>query len=118
MEPMSSDPTAPAVPLEIAPRELDRMRREGARHVAVDVREKWELEICQLDNTLHVPLGDLPKRVGELPKDVPVVLICRSGRRSMDATNWLRAQGYSNATNLRGGVLLWGQEIDPGMRSY
>lgn len=114
----TSDHAAPPVPLEIGPQEFDRMRREGARHVAVDVREKWELEICQLDNTLHVPLGDLPKRVGELPTDVPVVVICRSGRRSMDATNWLRSQGYANATNLRGGVLLWGQEIDPTMRGY
>ncbi len=114
----NSDRAAPSVPLEIGPQEYDKMRREGARHVAVDVREGWELEICALDNTLHIPLRDLPKRVGELPADVPVVVICRSGRRSMDATNWLRAQGYANATNLRGGVLLWGQEIDPSMRSY
>jgi len=118
MAQQTSDAATPAVPVEIGPQEFDKMRREGATHVAVDVRETWELDICALSDTMHVPLGDLPSRVGELPTDIPVVVICRSGRRSMDATMWLRGQGYANATNLRGGVLLWGQEIDPSMRSY
>lgn len=114
---MASDTNA-AVPVEIGPREFDAMRREGKPHVAVDVREKWELEVCAISDALHVPLGELPQRFGELPKDKPVVVICRSGRRSMDATMFLRERGYDKATNLRGGVLLWGQEIDPTMRSY
>jgi rhodanese-related sulfurtransferase len=106
------------VPVEIGPQEFEAMRRAGQPHVAVDVREKWELDVCAISDTLHVPLGELPNRVAELPTDKPLVVICRSGRRSMDATMFLRNQGFANATNLRGGVLLWGQEIDPTMRSY
>ena len=106
------------VPLEIEPVDLDRMRREGAPHAVVDVREIWELEICALPDILHVPLADLPARFGELPVDRPLIVVCRTGRRSLQATLWLRAQGYANSSNLRGGVHLWSDQIDPTMRKY
>ena len=106
------------VPLEIEPVDLYRMRREGAPHFVVDVREQWELEICALPDILHVPLADLPARHAELPGDRPVIVVCRTGRRSLQATLWLRAQGYPNTINLRGGVHLWSDQIDPTMRKY
>ena len=46
------------------------MRQEGTKHLIVDVREKWELDVANLGPSLHLPLGDLPARSGELPKDV------------------------------------------------
>ena len=110
--------SAQPAPLEIGPADLDRMRRAGARHLVVDVREKWELDVSALSDAKHVPLGELQARAAELPRDIPLVMLCRSGRRSMDATNWLRAQGYANATNLRGGINLWAAEIDPTMKTY
>ena len=105
-------------PLEIGPADLYRMRRAGAQHLVVDVREKWELDVAALSGVKHVPLGELQSRAAELPNDRPLVMLCRSGRRSMDATNWLRSQGYANATNLRGGILQWAAEIDPTIKSY
>lgn len=107
-----------SAPVEIDPVDLNRMRREKAKHLLVDVREQWELEIAALDDFLHLPLGDLPARYTELPKDRPVVVLCRTGRRSLQATMWLRAQGYGNAVNLRGGTHLWSDQIDPTMRKY
>jgi rhodanese-related sulfurtransferase len=105
-------------PLEIDPVDLKRMRDERKDHLVVDVREQWELEIAALDQCLHLPLGDLPARYAELPKDRPVVVLCRTGRRSLQATMWLREQGYANAVNLRGGTHLWADQVDPSMRKY
>ena len=115
--PEAGDAIADA-PLEIDPAELNRMRQDGARHLIVDVREKWELDVANLGESLHLPLGDLPARSGELPKDLPLVMLCRTGRRSLQATLWLRSQGYPQAVNLRGGVHQWSDDIDPTMRKY
>lgn len=109
---------AAELPVEIDPADLNRMRKEGADHLVVDVREKWELEVCGLEGSLHLPLGDLPVRSTELPKNRTLVILCRTGRRSLQATLWLRSQGYPNATNLRGGVHQWSDDIDPTMRKY
>jgi rhodanese-related sulfurtransferase len=113
-----SQAAAGGAPLEIDPVDLNRMREEGKDHLVVDVREQWELEIAQLAGSLHLPLGDLPVRHVELPKDRPVVVLCRTGRRSLQAVMWLRAQGYGNAVNLRGGTHLWADQVDPSMRKY
>ncbi|MCC7046121.1 MAG: sulfurtransferase [Alphaproteobacteria bacterium] len=104
--------------VEIDPVNLRQMRQDQVRHLVVDVREQWELEIASLPDSLHLPLGDLPARYTELPKDRPLVVLCRTGRRSLQATMWLRAQGYGNAVNLRGGVHLWSDQVDPTMRKY
>lgn len=104
--------------LEIGPQDLKKLRDQGAKHLVVDVREKWELDVAALPDVKHIPLGELQARFAELPKDRPLVMFCRSGRRSMDATLFLHQQGYDQAVNLRGGVLSWSAEIDPSMKTY
>ena len=104
--------------LEIGPKDLQRMRAAGEKHVVVDVRERWELDIAALPDVKHIPMGELQARFAELPEDRPLVMFCRSGRRSMDATVFLREKGYGKAVNLRGGVLSWAAEIDPSMKTY
>jgi rhodanese-related sulfurtransferase len=54
-------------PLAIDVAHLDRMRREAAAHLVVDVREGWELGLSALDGSLHMPLAELPARWRELP---------------------------------------------------
>ena len=116
---LSDDRTeAPDLPVEIAPDMLATLRLEGKPHTVLDVREGWELEICKLRDCLHIPLGDLPQRVSELPNDRPVVVVCHSGRRSLMATRFLRGAGVGLATNLRGGVDAWAIEVDSDMPRY
>ena len=55
-----------------------------------------------------IPLGTLPDRLSEIPKDRPVVVHCRSGARSARAVAMLRAEGY-DAHNLVGGILAWAE---------
>lgn len=86
--------------------------------VVLDVREPHELEICCLNNIKHIPLNKLLSGdVDGLSKDVLLIVMCRSGRRSLQAVNYLRDQGFDKAVNLKGGILAWIDEIDPTLKA-
>lgn len=86
----------------------------------LDVREPHEVDICSLDNTTLIPLGQLPSRVDELSahKDSEIVIMCRSGVRSLKAMYFLRDSGFAKVKNLTGGILAWADEVDPSMPKY
>ena len=74
--------------------------------VVVDVREPHEWEAGHLDGAVHVPLAEVPQRLGELPEADPLYVVCRSGNRSGRAAAWLNAQGIESV-NVAGGMLAW-----------
>ena len=77
----------------------------------LDVREADELqEEGRIKNVKNIPLSQLRERMTEIPKDVPVYLLCRSGQRSYNAVLALQANGYDNVTNISGGFT--------GLRAY
>lgn len=86
--------------------------------LVVDVREGWELEICRLPGIVHIPMGEIPGRVGELDPDRDTVIMCRSGGRSLQVARFLDARGFRSVANLTGGILAWGERIDPSLRPY
>ncbi|HUA52852.1 MAG TPA: rhodanese-like domain-containing protein [Candidatus Sulfotelmatobacter sp.] len=107
-----------AVPLQVGVDELDRWRR-GVQPVAIlDVREPWEREICALPDSIDIPMAELPERVGELPTDRTLVVVCHHGMRSLQVTRWLRAHGHALACNLQGGIDAWASQIDDAMKRY
>ncbi len=77
--------------------------------VVLDVREDSEFKSGHVLNAIHIPLGKLNQRLGELAKhkDKPMVVICRSGNRSSSACAALGKQGFEQAYNLAGGVMAW-----------
>lgn len=80
----------------------------GERLVLVDVRSAWEYSHDgHIPGSRLLPLGVLMQRSSELPKDVPIVCVCRSGSRSHAACEQLAALGFSNVTNLAGGMIGW-----------
>lgn len=81
----------------------------------LDVREPAEWSAGHIDGALHVPLMSLPTRLAELPEDEELVVVCRSGGRSAQATAYLRALGRP-AVNLDGGMQAWAA-AGRGMRS-
>jgi adenylyltransferase/sulfurtransferase len=103
---------------EITPQEVARRLAAGGDLQLVDVREPFELEICRLDGTLHIPLRELPARLGELDARRDIVTICHHGVRSLRAREILRGAGFSQVRSLRGGVDAWAAEIAPGMGRY
>ena len=83
------------------------MNRENA--VVVDVRTDKEFEEGHISDALHIPLGLLQNRLGELQahKNSPLIMACRSGARSAQAASQLMKQGFTNVHNLSGGMLAW-----------
>ncbi len=75
--------------------------------VLIDVREQWEYDAGHIPNVKLIPLGELPQRINEIPKDKFVVMTCRSGNRSNQATQFLRKRGFDNVHNMEGGILAW-----------
>jgi len=107
-----------AAPLEISLADYDKMRRDGAAHTLLDVREPKEFENSSLAGSLDIPMGDVPNRLSELPRDEMLVVICRSGGRSGKIVSFLRENGFDNATNLVGGINGWALEIDTSLEPY
>jgi len=85
----------------------------------LDVREPHEVPIASIGATL-IPVGELEKRVGELAayKNSEVIVHCRSGARSQKAALVLKQAGFTNVSNLAGGILAWSDKIDPSMPKY
>ncbi|SIT91307.1 rhodanese-like domain-containing protein [Pontibacter indicus] len=103
---------------EITAQELKERLGRSAELQIVDVREPEEFAICNLGGDL-IPLGDLPKQVNRIRRDVPVVMVCHHGFRSAQAINYLTQRlGYDNLLNLKGGIHAWATQVDPTMRVY
>ena len=98
--------------------ELQAWRASGKPHVLVDVREPYEYGIAEMGGDL-IPLATVLESTSRIPKDVPVVVQCRSGARSAKAIRQLEdAHGYTNLVNLSGGILAWQEHIDPSLARY
>jgi adenylyltransferase/sulfurtransferase len=104
--------------LEVGPAALRAEMSGGRKLQLVDVREPFEWEICHIDGSVLIPLGDLPSRTGELDVCRPVVTICHTGRRSLDAARFLKSRGIADVRSLHGGVAVWAEEVDPEMTKY
>lgn len=83
--------------------------------VVLDVREPFEWQAGHIDGALHIPLGDLPARVGELDPQARTLVVCHVGGRSAQATAWLHQQGHDVA-NLHGGMDAWAAANRPVVR--
>lgn len=103
---------------EISASELKARREAGTGPLVLDVREKWELDVARIPEVLHIPMGEIPARVGELEAGREIVVMCRSGGRSMQVAQFLERQGFSRVANLTGGILAWSRDVDPSVRAY
>ena len=83
----------------------------------LDVREDYEYEIADLGGVL-IPLHKVVNRVSEIPKEMEVVVMCKTGGRSAKAIELLQEQGFDNLVNLIGGISAWQKQIDPSMDAY
>ncbi len=82
----------------------------------VDVREQSEWDSFHIPNTTLIPLGELPNRLNEIPKDKPIVVVCLSGNISVTGRDILKQAGYTNVTSMAGGLTDWktqGYPIQP-----
>ena len=93
---------------------LDR----GEKVFILDVRNPEEFQISRIPDSVLIPLPSLPQRMGELDRDAEMVVHCKSGMRSQRAIDFLRQQGFTKLSNLKGGILAWADKIDRTMPKY
>lgn len=98
---------------EICPTTTQQWVKDGA--ILVDVREKEEIAQLAYDvpNIIHIPLSEFDERYTEIPMDRNVVLVCKSGGRSLRAAGFLVNHGYENVVNMQHGIDRWSQKGFP-----
>ena len=111
---------------EIDVQELSRKLQLDESFVLLDVREAWELDRAKItDSRLQVApmsrmaqlgIGALSDEVQD--KETEVLVLCHHGVRSAQATQWLRAQGWTNAFSVRGGIDEYARQIDASVGKY
>ena len=97
--------SAAALPAEISVDQAAKLRDQGA--FILDVREPSEWTQFHIPGATLIPLGELPNRLNEVPKDRPVVVVCRTGHRSAQGRDILKNAGFTNITSMTGGVTQW-----------
>jgi adenylyltransferase/sulfurtransferase len=103
-------------PLEIDVTTAAQQLTAGA--LLLDVREPNEVAVCAVAGSRHVPMRQIPASLNLLPKDRLILVMCHAGVRSMRVTQFLRANGYSQVSNVAGGIDAWAMQIDPAMARY
>ena len=105
---------------QIAPPELRQWLADSAKAkpLLLDVREPWEFQTCRIEDSLLIPMREIPARFAELDPEADTVVICHHGTRSMQVAYFLFRQGFSKVHNLAGGVDSWARTVDPAMPVY
>ena len=102
---MSDDSPTPSIEARTAEARLHA--GEDPMPILLDVREPHEFVGGRAVGATHVPLSTLGPRIGELPRDRPLFVICKSGERSSMVTGYLLANGWTDVRNVSGGMIAW-----------
>ena len=84
----------------------------------LDVREPHEWDICHIEGATLIPLGELENRMTEVNAEQETVIYCKLGGRSKKAYKILEENGFGNLHNLTGGIIAYGEEVDPNLTPY
>ena len=103
-------------PLEVDVTTAAGQMRAGA--LLLDVREPDEIAICAIAGSLRIPMQQIPARMGDLPRDRLILVQCHHGGRSLRVTQYLRANGFAQVSNVAGGIEAWAELIDPTLARY
>lgn len=93
------------LPLEISAAEAAKLDQN--EWFFLDVREPEEWEQGHIPYAVLIPLGELPSRLSEVPKDKNVIVVCRSGNRSAVGRDQLLEAGFDSVTSMAGGMKEW-----------
>jgi rhodanese-related sulfurtransferase len=108
---------------QVRPSELPQwLRSHGADAIVLDVREPVELQAASVKpdgfELVHIPMNEIPGRLGQLDPGRAVACLCHHGARSMRVAMFLQANGFDTLANIAGGIDAWSQELDPSVPRY
>ena len=102
---------APEVDLNSLPQSVDVQTVADVKDrddvFVIDVREQWEYDEGHIPGVTLIPMGEVAGRMSEIPADKEVFVTCRTGNRSGQVAEFLRAQGLDNVHNMEGGIVAW-----------
>ncbi len=104
--------------ISISPKEVHNMLKANEPIVVVDVRWPDEVRAAHIKGSLHIPLNQLEKKLGELPKDKEIVIYCHHGSRSRFAAIMLLCNKFANVKTMVGGIDAWSTDIDKSVARY
>jgi len=84
----------------------------------LDVREPWEWQAARIEGAKHIPMREVPARLGEIDHGREVVAICHHGGRSQQVAVFLEKNGFAKIHNLVGGVDAWSRTVDAAVPLY
>ena len=118
--PAAAEPVGGMVDNETETTVIDLKKKIDAEEdfFLLDVREPNEYQIGRIPGSTLIPLGEVPRRLDEIPRDKEIIVQCKMGGRSARAAQFLRQQGYQRVKNLKGGILDWSDKIDPSVPKY
>jgi rhodanese-related sulfurtransferase len=104
----------------IAPTDLKAWLDDPARPkpLVLDVREDWEVKLCRLSASIHIPMSAIPARSRELNREAETVVYCHHGGRSAQVGLYLERLGFGKVYNLAGGINAWSRQVDASVATY
>ncbi len=96
----------------------ERLQQQGEHPLLLDVREPWEFNICAIDNSQLIPMGQIANQIDSLDPEKETVVICHHGIRSRSVAMYMERHGFKDLINLTGGVEAWSREVDLDMPTY
>src|SRR5690606_10018329 len=106
------------MPGELSVRDLKARMDAGGAPLVLDVREHEEVAIASLPGAVHIPMQEIPARLGELDPEREIVVVCHHGMRSAHVAGFLEHQGFTRVMNLTGGIDAWSLFVDPTVPRY
>ena len=91
----------------ISAEKLSELLRAGDRLEVIDVRDPDEFANFRIEGSTNIPLTDLSDRLMEYESSGNIIFVCRSGKRSLQATSFASSLGYINVFSLEGGIIEW-----------
>jgi len=107
-------------PIEISVHAVKQMIDTEAKFLLLDCREQNEYDLCKIEGSTHIPMRETPEKLEELRahEGSQIVVHCHHGGRSLQVTQYLRAQGFTSVQNMTGGIDAWSVEIDQEIVRY
>ena len=103
---------------ELTAKQLAEKLKSDNPPLLIDVREPREWAVARIPGAVLKPMGQTPEWMTELDPQAEIVLQCHTGVRSLQVALYLKANGFTNVFNLRGGIEAWSREVDPSVPRY
>jgi len=106
------------LPKSITAEELAEMLQSTTKINILDVREYFEWDICHIQGASNIPMNLIDECIDEVSNEIPTVVVCHHGVRSMNVIHYLEVKGYTKLINLEGGIHAWATQVDTEMTTY